>query len=265
LACSWLVQPWLPELTPATVSLPQFLSHGLLLHDVLGYEALTVGAWYVAMDFQLFALLLGLLWLARRLQLPRSQPTARRLLRTVLAPGLVLLMCLASLFVFNRDAGLDVWALYFFGAYGLGALVHWLGLSPHRRAGLLMLTALVIGALVLEFRERIALALATALLLAWWQQRHQLGKPLLPRLGAAPVAQLGTQSYALFLVHFPICLLVNAVFAHQNMAGGGQALLMLLAAWGLSNFAALPFYRWIELPSSRLQLGLSQARMLKAS
>ncbi|RQO56016.1 GTP cyclohydrolase [Paucibacter sp. KBW04] len=266
LACSWLVRPWLPELVPDAVSLPQLLSHGLLLHDVLGHEALTVGAWYVAMDFQLFALLLGLMWLARRLQLgPRSQPAARRIVRALLAPSLVLLMCLASLFVFNRDAGLDVWALYFFGAYGLGALVHWLGLSPYRRAGLLVLTALVIEALVLEFRERIALALATALLLAWWQQRHQLGKPLLPRFSAGPVAELGTQSYALFLVHFPICLLVNAVFAHQDMAGGGPGLLMLLAAWGLSNWAALPFYRWVELPCSRLRLGVGQARVLKAS
>ena len=265
LACSWLVQPWLPELTPTAVSLPQFLSHGLLLHDVLGYEALTVGAWYVAMDFQLFALLLGLMWLARRLQLPRSQTAARRVLRTVLAPSLVLLMCLASLFHFNRDAGLDIWALYFFGAYGLGALVHWLGLSPYRRAGLLMLTALVALALVLEFRERVALALLTALLLAWWQQRHQLGKPLLPRVSEGPVAQLGTQSYALFLVHFPICLLVNAVFAHQDMAGGGLGVLMLLAAWGLSNLAALPFYRWVELPSSRLRLGFAWSRVLRAS
>ncbi|MBB4843306.1 peptidoglycan/LPS O-acetylase OafA/YrhL [Paucibacter oligotrophus] len=265
LACSWLVRPWLPELTPATVSLPQLLSHGLLLHDVLGYEALTVGAWYVAMDFQLFAFLLGLLWLARRLQPPRQQPGAGHGLRAVLAPGLVLLMCLASLFVFNRDAGLDVWAPYFFGAYGLGALVHWLGLSPYRRAGLLMLTALVSLALVLEFRERIALALATALVLAGWQQRHRLGKPLLPRFCAGPVVQLGTQSYALFLVHFPICLLVNAVFAHQDMAGGGPGVLMLLAAWGLSNLAALPFYRWVELPSSRLGLGLGQAGLLKAS
>eukprot|EP01137_Pigoraptor_chileana_P002609 Opistho-2@41689 len=46
LGCSVLVAPWLPELVPASVSASQLFSHALLLHGVLGHEALTVGAWY---------------------------------------------------------------------------------------------------------------------------------------------------------------------------------------------------------------------------
>ncbi|MEL4179045.1 acyltransferase family protein [Roseateles sp. PN1] len=268
LACSLLVKPWLPDLVPSAVSLPQMLAHGLLLQDLLGFESLTVGAWYVAMDLQLFALLLGLMWLARRLQPARGLGQVRRWLRMAMAPALVLLLCLASLFVFNRDEQLDIWALYFFGAYGLGALVHWLGLSPQRRVGLWVLTALVLGALAVEFRERIALALVTALALAWWQARHDQApeqQPLIrsPRL-AHWVAQLGTHSYALFLIHFPVCLLLNAVFEHQDMAGGGWGVFMMLAAWGLSNLAALAFYRWVEVPSGRLQLGSWLPRLLRA-
>jgi peptidoglycan/LPS O-acetylase OafA/YrhL len=66
LAASALAAPWLPELLPGEVSAGSLLAHALLLHDLLGVPALTVGAWYVAIDLQLFALLLGLLALARR-------------------------------------------------------------------------------------------------------------------------------------------------------------------------------------------------------
>jgi hypothetical protein len=34
----------------------------------------------------------------------------------------------------------------------------------------------------------------------------------------------------------------------------------MLAAWGLSNLAALPFYRWIEAPAGRLRLGWARTQ-----
>lgn len=249
LGCSALVARWLPELVPAAVSLPQLLSHALLLHGVLGHESLTVGAWYVAIDLQLFALLLALLWLARRG--PR-----------LLAPLLVLVLAAASLWVFNLDASLDNYAPYFFGAYGLGALVHWLSLGSRRRWGwALLLTALVLGALCYEFRGRILLAALTAALLALLQHRHQGGRVLLaPGRLADLVAQAGTHSYALFLVHFPICLLINALFERKDVDSVPLAVAAMALAWALSNLAALPFYRWIEAPAGRLRLTLPALR-----
>lgn len=254
LGCSALVAPWLPELVPASVSAAQLLSHALLLQGVLGHEALTVGAWYVAIDMQLFALLLGLLWLVRGL----PSGLARRL-----GPMLVLLLTAASLWIFNLDAELDIWALYFFGSYGLGALVHWLGLSPRPRLAMLLLGGLVAAALLYEFRERIALALCTAWLLAWLQQRHRRGLSL-PARAAPLIAHLGQHSYALFLVHFPICLLFNALFEHQGLAGGAAGLLLMAMAWACCNLAALPFHRWIEAPAGRLRLGGLLPRPLRA-
>lgn len=259
LACSELVEPWLPDLVPESVSATQLLSHALLLHGVLGQESLTVGAWYVAIDMQLFAVLLGLLWLARGL----PARLARRL-----GPTLVLGLTLASLWVFNLDPELDRWALYFFGSYGLGALVHWLGLDRRHRLALLVLAALGMAALAYEFRERIALALVTALLLAWLQGRQIRGLDLLPAQGWASrrlaplLGQLGTHSYALFLVHFPICLLVNALFERKSPEQPALALWAMAVAWGLSNLASLPFYRWIEAPAGRLRIGLP--RVLRA-
>jgi peptidoglycan/LPS O-acetylase OafA/YrhL len=256
LLCSALVATWLPELVPEAVSLPQLLAHATLLHGVLGYPSLTVGAWYVAVDFQLFGLLLLLLWLSKNLGLGRAQ--AR-----LVGPALVLLLCLASLFLFNRDSALDNWAPYYFAAYGLGALVHFLGLVSYRRLGLTVLSAAVLAALLFDFRERLALALLTAWALAWLQQRHLSAQcPLAGRRAAPLLAHLGTHSYALFLVHFPICLLVNGLFEHRDAEHAWPAVLAALAALALSNMAAVPFYRWIEAPSARLRLAPLLARLL---
>jgi peptidoglycan/LPS O-acetylase OafA/YrhL len=259
LVCSALVAPWLTELVPASVSLPQLLAHAMLLHGVLGFESLTVGAWYVAVDFQLFALLLALLWLSSKLAAPLRRAQAR-----LVGPALILLLCLASLFAFNRVGELDNWAPYYFGAYGLGALVHLLSLLSYRRLTLFLLSAAVLLALLFDFRERIALALLTAWALAWLQQRHQAGRPLLAGrpLGTSLLAHLGTHSYSLFLVHFPICLLVNGLFEYRDAERAWSAVLAALAALALSNLAALPFYRWIEAPSARLRLGPLLARLL---
>jgi peptidoglycan/LPS O-acetylase OafA/YrhL len=237
-ASSW------PELVPTDISLGQLLAHALLLHDVLGYEALTVGAWYVAIDLQLFALLVGLLWLARR--------GWRHPSRLVIGPILVAAGVLASAWIFNRQPGQDAFAPYFFAAYGLGALVHWLGLWRHRRAGLLLLTMVVGASLMQDWRDRLALALATALWLSWAQARHVAGRPLLPDGWAARVASAATPSYALFLLHFPVLLLSNALLAHLPAAPPQAGLALLVATWLLANGLAVPFHRWVELPATRL-------------
>ena len=46
-------------------TLPQVVAHAFLLQSILGYEGLSAGVWYIAIDFPVFALLLGTLWLAR--------------------------------------------------------------------------------------------------------------------------------------------------------------------------------------------------------
>ncbi|MFT7776315.1 acyltransferase family protein [Roseateles sp.] len=241
--CGLIASSW-PELVPADIGLGQLLAHALLLHDVLGYEALTVGAWYVAIDLQLFALLVGLLWLARR--------GWRHPGRLVVGPLLVAGAALASAFVFNRDPALDSFAPYFFVSYGLGALVHWLGLWRHRRAGLVLLAATMGVALLLDWRDRLALALATVLWLAWAQQRHAERRPLLPTTWAATLARGSTTSYALFLLHFPVLLLTNALLAQLPGAAPAMGLLLLLATWLLANCLAAPFHRWVEAPAARL-------------
>ncbi|MFG6457651.1 acyltransferase family protein [Roseateles sp. BYS96W] len=242
-ACRLIASSW-PEMVPTDIGAGQLLAHALLLHDVLGYEALTVGAWYVAIDLQLFALLVGLLWLARR--------GWRHPSRLVVGPLLVGALALASAFVFNRDATLDAYAPYFFASYGLGALVHWLGLWRYRRAGLVLLLAGFGAALWLDWRDRLALALGTALWLSWAEARHRAGRPLLPARWSGVLAAWSTPSYALFLLHFPVLLLTNALLSQWEGATPAQGMLLFVATWALANWLARPFHRWVEAPAARL-------------
>jgi peptidoglycan/LPS O-acetylase OafA/YrhL len=220
----------LPELLPQAVGAGNLLAHLLLLHGVLSQESLTVGAWYVAIDFQLYALLALLVLLARR-GLPL----------TVLLSAAVL----ASAWGFNRFSDGDSWAPYFFAAYGLGALAALPG--GRHRAGLLLVAAAVALALLLDFRGRLLLALLLALGLNRFVQ-HRLPQPL-----AAASAWFSDRSYALFLSHFAVLLLGNALF---RLGGGGiddglAAWLMLIICWLAAQGIADLFLRWIERPLAR--------------
>lgn len=239
-AAAMLARHWLTDdFIPAAPTLGQTLSHALLLHGVLGQESLSAGVWYVAIDFQLFALMTLLLWLGRR-----------RLWAVLLVLGLML----ASLFFFNRHEDWDNWAIYFFGAYGMGALAYWIGSSRHpaKLLGLLALAGLL--ALLLDFRGRIALALVVALLLALlqWRDHTSLLQAVMPAPLSRAVGLLGQSSYALFLVHFPVLMLGNALFARLQLGGSVAAMGVLLASWALSLGLALLFQRWVEAPLSRL-------------
>ena len=98
IACSAVAAVWMDHRSISDPpDLGQLLAHVLLLHDLLDQEALSAGVWYVAIDFQLFALAVLLLWLPNRISGTRPALQA-------LAPLLVIGMTLASLFGFNRDA-----------------------------------------------------------------------------------------------------------------------------------------------------------------
>ena len=237
-----LVRPWLvDEAVPPAPGMAQLLAHGLLLQDLLGYEALSTGVWYVAIDFQLFVLALLAIGLSELLQ--RRWVLGPKRARW-LAVALVLALAVASLAVFNRNASLDATALYFFGAYGLGMLVFWIGRATRRRTWQFAVALLVLvgaEALALEWRSRIATALVAALLLAVAQRRGGLALAAWP-----PLVRLGRISYSLFLIHFPVLLLVSAAVARLAPAGPWIDLFGLVAAFALSIGAAVLLYRWVE-------------------
>lgn len=257
------VRPWLGDhpSVPAEPSLAQLLAHAVLLHDVFGEEALSAGVWYVAIDFQLFASAVLLLAAMRRWGgAPQRAATATRLA--------VALACAASLWLFNRLPGWDVWAAYFWGAYGMGMLACWAARSPRHGAlwlgGIALLGAV---ALWLDWRDRIALAWITAMGLALCMRPADAPVSTSPSTpapaGPAPtpwartmgkawgavcggVQSLGRIAYSVFLVHFPVCLLVNAVVSQAAPRSPVWNALGMAAAFALSIAAGRLLYQRVE-------------------
>lgn len=241
-ACSALARPWVnDDFVPAAPTGWQILAHLGLVQDIADVESLSAGVWYVAMDFQLYALLALLL---------RSGPR--------LGLALVLALMASSMFVFNRQPELDEWALYFFGSYGLGVAAWRASCSPHAQRWLTAMALLGLGALALDFRGRLLLALATALALGLWERNTRTashastqGSSRWRQALRAGMAQQGASSFALFLLHFPVLLLANAFYSTQTAQSPSDALAVLLAAWLLSVLSAMAFHRWIEQPLNR--------------
>jgi peptidoglycan/LPS O-acetylase OafA/YrhL len=227
-----LVRPWLQhDSVPGAPTLWQLLSHLFLLQDLLDQEALSAGIWYVAIDFQLFVLSVALL--------------------TVIRGGrhrwAVLALATASLLVFNRRVEFDMTGLYFFGAYALGMLAWWASRSERPARWVLVIVCLGAAALLLDFRGRLLVAVLVALGLVWLQRSPWPGR----WLQQGWMLRLGQISYSVFLIHFPVCLLVNAVVSHFWPAHLLINTLGLLAAFGLSLVAGEALYRSVESPEAR--------------
>lgn len=238
MVCSALARPWLAaDFIPQAPTWGQLLAHLTLSFDVLGIEPLSIGIWYVAMDFQLFALMALLLWLAK----------AR-------AQAVVAVAMLASLFVFNTASGNDHWAPYFLGAYAMGAFAWWTGHSSQARRRLGWLALAGATALMWDFRWRIAIALGLALWLGFARSALRLHATptVLHPTAAKLVRWAGRSSYALFLTHFCVLMLANVVWAVAGWTSAAAALVLTSAAWLACAALALVFERWVERPLGAL-------------
>lgn len=230
---------------PGAPAIPQFIAHLLLLQNALGFDALSAGVWYVAIDFQLFVALVAMLWLARGIGNDAN---------TTRVAGILLISALAlgSLFYFNRSAAWDDWALYFFGAYALGALTYWAATRKFATEWLLLIAAAVLLALLVDYRSRVAVALTVAVSLGMAQRYDLLMR--WPQWRAS--AYLGKISYSVFLMNFPVCLVINALFSRFASSDPVINAIGVLLAWAASVGAGALFYRFVESRSRHLQESL---------
>jgi peptidoglycan/LPS O-acetylase OafA/YrhL len=179
-----------------------WLSHSTLTQDGFGHTALSAGVWYVAIDLQLFAMGVCLsLGLGR---VPRAWPW-------IFAAGVLL-----SWWHFNTHAQWDVTALYFFGAYGAGALLAWAQRQDEKTrwsvCGLLTVALLI--AQTLQWRDRLCWAALALLCLACSPSASQRLHRVLPRLRLFRLIEaVAHRSYGIFLIHYAL-LLGLAALAH---------------------------------------------------
>lgn len=231
--CNLLADHWMDH--PSISAPPHLLQaalHLLMLQDITGHEALSAGIWYVAIDFQLFALLMVLSALAMLHDRPRTVLLS-------MVTGLLVL----STFMVNRQAQWDVFGPYFWVSYGLGVLV---GLQA-RPSLLALASVLVLCSFWVDPRSRLLVALGTFGLLWCWQWSH--GR-LLPSV-APWCHHLSRISYAVFLVHFPLGLVLNALWITFVPPQPLLQLLGVVTAFKLSLLAGWVFHEHVEQPLVR--------------
>lgn len=220
---------------PSEPTVWQFLAHGLLMHDLLGFEALSSGAWYVAIDFQLYALLIVLCHALHT-------ETNKRLSIAVA------LLCVTSMWQFNRVDELDIWAIYFFAAYGLGVLAAWAKRSTFEAQVFWVTALLAVGALWFEYRTRLSLALLSAVWLVIKPKGMVHWTPM-----KRVVHRLSNSAYVLFLTHFGAIVLFSAMWNNSHFYDPHMAFALTSFAWlccvGMGLFlhekVEVPIHHWV--------------------
>ncbi|WP_374567765.1 acyltransferase family protein [Ideonella sp.] len=240
IVAAWLARGLIEHPTiPAAPEPGQLAAHIVMAQDVLGIESLSAGFWYVAIDFQLYALLVLLAAALRGLP-------GRAWQRAATSVGVVVGLVLVSLLSWNLDSSLDAYAPYFVGAYGLGVLARWVrGLRAAREPAVLGLMLIVGLALVVEWRTRIALAGATALLLC------VLPEPAAVRRWPARAAQsvlafFAQISYPVFLFHYAVILVTGAVVYNQWPESPEANAVGMVVAWLASLVVGTLMHRVVE-------------------
>lgn len=223
-----------PDFVPPAPGFLSSFAHLFFLQDVLGLEALSAGLWYVCIDFQLFTLFLLIRLMTSLANHPHEEIT-----------GILAWAALgwAALFYFNTDKKWDVWGIYFAGVYALGALSFEATTSKLKKNIYLLF---ILGAVLswwLEPRPRLFIGICTSMALFVIHQCFIQTNPFTHWM-----RQLGDSSYALFLSHFSLLMLINACFVAM---GGSHANIMIWFAFFLliGNLWGWLLWRYIDMPT----------------
>jgi peptidoglycan/LPS O-acetylase OafA/YrhL len=227
-----------PEVTGSKVTSWQLFTHLFFLQGILGQEQLSAGLWFVCINFQLC--LMYVLLLVARDSTSNSCIDAGSIIGWVLA--------VISLFAINLDSSRDAWGLYFFPYFFMGVVAH-RALQPGAwRSEFWLYQFLFVAALCFEWRWRLVASMGVGWLLFFvgrsvWRNRWQQGQVM---------AWLGKISYSVFLIHFPILVLVSTVSLRFGLNTPVEAVMLLSLAVILSLAAATVLHRYVEIPAGKL-------------
>jgi peptidoglycan/LPS O-acetylase OafA/YrhL len=255
--CAWIARLWVnDEFIGESVTLGQFLAHLFFLQGILGLDSISAGVWYVAIDWQLYAILAIMLGMF---------PGFRSLI------WILLVLCVASLLFFNRSGVYENYFIYFMGAYGLGVLAQLCkNYSDSTVNQFARIIFLVIGLVIIVssfhqiwLRNILAYLVAIALILwgdsAYKDQKQDQKRPQHQSRKHKLVNMIlwgSRRSYCAFLIHFSFVLLANTLYIAWGMSAfhdGVMALALMLIAVVASWLAANYLYRWVEVPARKLK------------
>ena len=246
--CAYIARFWVSdEFVGESETLGQFLAHLFFIQGILGLDSISAGAWYVAIDWQLYSVLAILF-----VSFPRYQALI----------WFIGILAVSSLLFFNRSSDYEAYFIYFIGSYGLGVLAYLAGQFDDARVQRLAKIALVLIGLIIAAASiqqiwlRNFLAWFTALALLLWGNtlypqnfgRHQFFKA---------IAWGSKRSYCAFLIHFAFILLANTLYIAMGLhthESGVIAIGLMLGVIACSIFTANYFYRWIEVPAIKLKV-----------
>lgn len=230
---------WVPDTVLGNpVTLPQLLAHLFFLQGLLGYEQLSAGLWFVCINFHLGLVYAAMLWLR-----DRCGGGTMDYIGLIGWP-----LAILSLFYVNLEPGWESWWLYFFPYFFIGIVIHRALAGNGAQLEFWIFQLVIVIALFFEWRWRLGIALGVGFLL-FAAERLEFGA-YWPRNRV--VARLGQVSYSLFLIHFPVLLVVAAIWARLGWSSPVGGITGLLAAFVLSIAAAFAFHRWVEVPAGRL-------------
>lgn len=249
IACAYIARIWVnDEFVGESETLSQFLAHLLFIQGILGLDSISAGAWYIAIDWQLYSVLAILL-----ISFPRYQAVI----------WVISVLAVSSLLFFNRSGVYEAYFIYFIGSYGLGVLAYLAKCFDNQSVNRLAKIALLLIGLIIaisSFQQvwlRNFLAWFVAMALLFWGNKpypsRGEGKSTLLR-----VIIWGSQrSYSAFLIHFALILLANTLYIATGMhahESGALAIALMLGVVVCSMIAANFLYRAVEVPALRLKI-----------
>ena len=225
-------ESWLPS-EPSWL---KFIGHLFFLQNILQIDALTVGVWYVAIDLQLFITTIVILWALNAIR-AKNFLYAHYFVFSAL--------CVSSFWFFNLKPDLDDYAVYFFGAYGLGLLAFWA--SEQRLAlGVFIFTlTLALGSFVYEPRARVLIAVVSSICF-YFSTRLKSSETFTSK--GKFIHLLSNSSYALFLNHFAVIIMLSGIWFYLKLESEEIAWFFIAVGCVLSFVYSLFLYQYLEKP-----------------
>ncbi len=223
-------------------TIAQILAHLFFLQSILQFESISVGVWYVAIDWQLYIFTACLLFFMRSFK------------KVLFVLPIVITI---SLVYFSQNSLFEDYFIYYMGAYGLGIIAFFAEDSSHQetrqpaRVLLIIFLLLILSDTFFELRIKNVIEIVLALLLTLYGKKAYNSKNIKWSKACIWFSQ---RSYCAFLIHFSILLIGNSIYHHFKWQSAMTGFFMMLLIWIFCWIVAHFLYHLVEFPSRKIQL-----------